>query len=289
MDAWVFFGGGSRIFLMLGYLQGGLNGKPLPKRFYGTSAGALLASLIAFLGIEKATELIMSIVSANQIFPVKDVPAIVGDEIFRNRPGLATYKPLLALIQNNIKGTPSLRVTIKRTLFKTGAPQYVTAMPDGSFITEGDQSTVITDLAGFQDALCSSCINAGAVDAFQDSKDNFWIDGGYNDLGDTSKAIADGAKDITLLMTGQFSDPALNNQSGDVISSIIDGYSILVHRVMRADVLLAVKNPDVTVTIYEATPVGSSSAFVPKDDATNLDMGKATISIDGKTLITASA
>ena len=282
MDAWVCFGGGERFYLMLGYLLGGLANET-PKRLYGTSAGALLASLFAFCGIEVCKTI--QINQTSQVFQTKDVLADIGDEAFRNRPGLATYKPLLALIQKYIVGKPSVPVTIKRTLFRTGEAQYVTAYPDGTFKTEGCQESAVTTIAGFQDALCSSCINAGSVDAFQDSNNNDWIDGGYNDLGDTSKAIGDGCKDITLLMTGQFTDPALNNQSGDIVGSIIDGYSILIHRVMRADVLLALNHPLITTTIYEATPVGSSSNFNLADNTKNTAIGQAVVPIDGSVLL----
>lgn len=263
---------------MLGYLLGPLKGQT-PKRGYGSSAGALMVFLLAYLGIDKAKEILDSITSTDQIFKLKDPLADVGDEAFRNFPGLATYKPLLSLIEANITGKPSFPVTLLRTNFENGQVQFVTANPDGTFVTEGDTSTKITDIAGLQGALCSSCINGGAVDSFLDftnGKDKPgvpYIDGGYSELIPIPKAIRDGATSMTVLMTGMFSDPALSDKGGDIVAGIIDGYSIFVHNEMVTEIQDGAKALGDAMTVFEARPVGSSDNFNVSDNKANVALG----------------
>lgn len=274
--AWVLFGGGFNIYLLLGYLLGPLKGQ-MPDRAYCTSAGTLLGSLLAFQGIEKTQQILMNeIKQTSDVFRVKDILGQVGDEIDRQGDGLATYQPLLALIRKYIIGKPSFAVKILRTNWTNGAPQYVTAFPDGTFSTEGDQATIVSTISDFQDAVCSSCLNVGLIDAFKDSKGNYWGDGGYNDLGPSRKAIQDGYENIILCLTGLFNDPAVSGKPGDLIDSDLRGYSILVHRVMQADVLLATHNPTVKTQVLENRPVGKADAFDAVSRDANIKLGSIT-------------
>ncbi len=290
MDTLIASGGGERIYLELGYLMGPLKGQ-VPKRAYGSSAGALIISIFAAQGIDVAHDVLMGIRNTSQIFITKNPAADIGDEIFRNFPGLTAYGPLLALIQKYIVGKPSFPVTILRTNFENGKVQYVTWNTDGSFTTEGDDSTRIVNIMGFQGALCSSCINGGATDAYLDYTNGQnlpgvpYIDGGYSDLIPTPKAIADGCTDLTILMTGLFSDPALNNKGGDLVAGIEDGYSIFVHRVMRDDIMTAINNPNVTTVVYEMEPVGSSSVFDDADDLANYNLGLSAQAVPGSAFL----
>lgn len=285
MKSWVLFGGGSYIYLMLGYLNGGLKGQR-PDRLYGTSAGALLAALFAFRGLDEANSILAGITKTDDVFVMKDFIGLAGDEIFRRAPGLATYKPLHALIQKHIIGKPSVPVTLCRTNFNNGLPQYVTANPDGSFVFEGDPRP--HTLKDFQDALLCSCLNLGAVDGFEDADKVMWGDGGYTHIGATSKALEDGAKELTLLLTGMFDGPVgISGEPGDVFDTIIRGFNILAHQEMREDVEEGIEHPEIPSLVYQATPKGDSSKFVPADIQANLKIGQATQAVDGKTLLSA--
>ena len=282
MKGAVFFGGGAFIGLHAGYSKGPLSTVKFD-RYYGVSAGALWASIMGFLGLEKGLEVLGTIQKTGDIFTSKDILATVGDLIGRKWDGLQyDYLPLRMLVRKYIVGVPTVPVTISRVCLDNFEPQHVTAYPDGTFSTSDDSLGPVTSLADFQDALVCSCLTYPVVNAFVDKNGRGWIDGGFREGGPVYCAVEDRCDEIHICLTGFYGiDMNFGGTDNDPLSGITRLLLGMANQNVLGAVSKALDRTEIKTLIYQVEGIGSSMNFNQKDLQANIALGATVTPIPG--------
>lgn len=253
MKAIVLSGGGSKGAFEVGVLKQVLGGGWKPDALYGTSAGALNVSGLAFCGLDKLVQTWLNIKGNSDIYASKDSLGIpvneLADLFLGGGCGIYSSKPLQNLIDRLLTGSPSLPVTVCRVSLVTSEKQFVTATPSNP------------NLPLFRKAVLSSATTPVLVDLVDDE----WADGGLRDITPVRKAVQDGARDLTVVLCDPFqADLLLGGKVGNVIDTITRTIECAVQQVFWDDIQDALHMPEVRLTVYAPPrPLGDSSKFDP--------------------------
>jgi hypothetical protein len=285
----VYFGGGPKIAVHAGYSKGALASIiPTADHLYGVSAGSLWALIEATIGTDAGIALLGTITSNDSIYATKDKVALAGDLLFRAGDGfILGYAPLLELLKTKIPPGVKKPVTVGRVQNNTMRLQHVTAWPDGTFTTDADDLGPITTWEEFLLAVLSSCLTYPIVDMYVDPAGKFWQDGGFREGGPVVRAILDGATELHICMTGEYSSNCAfdNTTGGDPINCSTRTLEGMANQNVIGSVNDAVENPALSVFVYKCTPQGSGTVFDQVDIQANIKIGQAVTAIAGKDLV----
>jgi predicted acylesterase/phospholipase RssA len=288
MKASVFFGGGAFIALHAGYTKGPL-ASVSPDRVYGVSAGSLWATVLAFLGVDKGIEILGTLKQTSDVFAQKDVIADFGDTIGRRWASIPTgfgYGPLHSLLTKYITGKPTIPVTISAVSLENGRHVHFTAWPDGTFTQDDITLGTVSTLSDFLLMVLASCSTYPLVDAVLDSKNQGWIDGGFREGGPVEAALKDGATELHLCLTGNYSeDCGFSGNANDVFSGITRAMEIMANQNVITAVNAALEEPKAVTYVYAAKGQGSSQVFNQTDIQANILIGEKTVAVPGSTFL----
>ena len=229
MIGYALSGGNTKGGIQIGQMKRLFELKKHPEVLVGTSVGAINACLIAWHGIEGATELWKSLKSESEIFEL-NWKQILKFKIPRGLYNLNPLKKKLAPLISGPKKYPNMRVFVTTVSYKDKSIKYF-------------ESNDIN----FLDAVIASSSEPGFMDPIEINGINY-MDGGAREYVPVNKVISLGAKEVYALITEPPHKPK-KWQTGNLFTNAFRGISTMGDEVFRGDIEFK-KHKDITLRVF---------------------------------------
>ena len=236
----VLSGGGVKGSFQVGVLHQLLSKGIVPDAIYGTSAGAINACSIAYLGADKAVDYWLSIKGR-------------GDALYPT--GIAwlwNFWRLLGVWNDGIYSTKPLRKIITSVVKSNPNP---TLEAISCFVDLTNGKVGYTSNKSSPDAYIDSVISSATIPMIMETN-QLRVDGGVREQTPVTKAIADGATEIYVILCnpyvpdplGVWSHNALFFKWFDTLNRAVD--DVMCHEIFLTDLEECLENKDVKFHVY---------------------------------------